>query len=207
MQAIILVDDLTAAAGRMTDLGFRVDEGGRHPGRGTANLIIPFGRQYLELLAVVDRAEAAASPQGRPVLAALERRGPGLARWSVEAGDIEDAGRRVGLPVEARSRNRPDGVTVRWRSVAVDLTWAEPWRPAFMAWDDPATHPAILRGAHPNQASGMEIRVVVPSRDALGEWLGGHDLTGVILTEGATPGPAELIVHSPAGPLRLGASV
>ena len=42
----------------MEGLGLTVLEGGRHPGRGTANLIVPFGRQYLELLCIVDEDEA-----------------------------------------------------------------------------------------------------------------------------------------------------
>ena len=78
VQAISLVGDLDIARRRMEALGFAVEEGGRHPGRGTANLIVPFGDEYLELLAVVDEPEARSSPQGRPVLDALSRRGPGL---------------------------------------------------------------------------------------------------------------------------------
>jgi hypothetical protein len=136
VQAIVLVTDLGAARAQMESLGFTVLEGGRHPGRGTANLIVPFGRQYLELLAVVDEAEALESAQGRPVLAALSGRGPGLARWSVEPGDIEVASARVGRPIERRQRILPDGRAVRWRSVGVDEAWAEPWRCAFMSWVD-----------------------------------------------------------------------
>ena len=93
----------------------------------------------------MDEAEARASPQGRPVVAALSRRGPGLARWSVELHDIEATATRVGLPVEQRLRARPDGHTVRWRAVGVDAAWDDPWRCAFMAWDDPDTHPARRR--------------------------------------------------------------
>ena len=91
VQAIVLVTDLHDARRRMESLGFTVIDGGHHPGRGTANMIVPFGEQYLELLAVVDEAEARSSPQGQPVVAALARRGPGLARWSVEPDDIEAA--------------------------------------------------------------------------------------------------------------------
>src|ERR1700686_4238891 len=89
VQAIVLVEDLGAARVEMEALGLTVLDGGRHPGRGTANLIVPFGAHYLELLAVVDEGAARASQQGRPVVAALSERGPGLARWSVEAADIE----------------------------------------------------------------------------------------------------------------------
>src|SRR5580658_9644669 len=98
VQAIVLVTDLKQSRLAMEALGLTVLDGGRHPGRGTANLIVPFGAQYLELLAIVDREEALASPQGRPVAAALSERGPGLARWSVEPTDIEATSARVHHP-------------------------------------------------------------------------------------------------------------
>ena len=154
VQAIVLVTDLEPARRHMEGLGLTVLEGGHHPGRGTTNLIVPFGRQYLELLAVVDEAEARSSPQGRPVVQALSRLGPGLARWSVEAQDIEAAAKRVGYPVETRHHVLPDGTTISWRSVGVDAAWAEPWRCAFMTWDDPGQHPARWHGARETAPPG-----------------------------------------------------
>ena len=113
VQAIVLVTDLESARRRMEALGLTVLDGGRHPGRGTANLIVALRRpQYLELLAVVDEAEALSSPQGRPVVAALARRGPGLARWSVETdrhrGD-GGPGRAPGRGPSPRPSRRDDG--------------------------------------------------------------------------------------------------
>ncbi|HEY2429377.1 MAG TPA: VOC family protein [Acidimicrobiales bacterium] len=202
VQAIILVDDLPTARRSMERLGLAVAEGGRHPGRGTANLIVPFGDQYLELLAVVDENEAAASAQGRPVLAALNRHGPGLARWSVEAADIDATAARLGHPVERRQRDRPDGVTVRWRAVGVDAAWDEPWRCAFMAWDDPASHPARAALSHPNGASGFEsLEVDVPDGSAALDWLGGVVPDGVTLGAGSAPGPRRLAIATPSGPV------
>jgi hypothetical protein len=204
VQAIVLVTDLPAAGRRMEALGLTVLEGGHHPGRGTANLIVPFGRQYLELLAVVDASEAAASPQGQPVIAALSRRGPGLARWSVEPSDIEATATRVGHPVEHRQRVRPDGTTVAWRSVAVDTTWREPWRCAFMAWDDPATHPALVFEGHPNGANGFaRLDVVVPDIGAARDWVGGTLPPGVVMDVGPEPGPSRLWLSSPDGDIPI----
>jgi hypothetical protein len=206
----VLTDDLTKAGRHFEELGFVVLPGGRHPGRGTANLIIPFGHQYLELLAVVDQSEAQSSPQGRPVLTAWNERGPGLARWSVEAADIEATARRVGLPVEFRQRTRPDGVTVSWQAVGVDLAWSEPWRCAFMAWDDPRTHPARSAishprgGAHPNGATGIEtLEVEVADRAEVLDWLGGAVPSAVVLKAGRTPGRLTGHVESRSGPIAL----
>ena len=45
--------------------------GGRHHGWGTANSIVPLGPAYVELVAVVDEAEAQASDVGRRVAAGV----------------------------------------------------------------------------------------------------------------------------------------
>jgi hypothetical protein len=205
VQAIVLVTDLDSARRHMEALGLHVQEGGRHPGRGTANLIVAFGAHYLELLAVVDDTEALSSPLGRPVVAALARRGPGLARWSVEAADIDATAARVGLPVERRHRVLPDGTPIRWRSVGVDEAWEKPWRCAFMAWDDPDLHPARLGlEPHPNGATGFaRIEVDVPDTVSLLGWTGGAVPDGVTVTEGGTSGPAALFLATPEGEIPI----
>jgi Glyoxalase-like domain len=201
VQAVILVRDLAVARRTMGTLGLTVLEGGRHPGRGTANLIVPFGTQYLELLAVVDESEALDSPHGRPVVAALARRGPGLARWSVEAADIDATARRVGLPVQDRRRLLPDGTTVRWRAVGVDEAWHEPWRCAFMAWDDPDSHPAHTNGSvHPNGATGFaRLELEIPHRQPSLDWTGGTLPEGISVSVGGDSGPTALLLASASG--------
>jgi hypothetical protein len=185
----------------METLGLTVLDGGRHPGRGTANLIIAFGQHYLELLAVVDAAEALASPQGRPVVAALARRGPGLARWSVETADIEATAARVGLPIEDRHRILPDGTTVHWRCVGVDAAWEEPWRCAFMSWVDPDLHPTRTGGhIHANGATGFDrLEVDVPDLPSLQNWLGGPVPERVTVSVGDDSGPRRLYLASVSG--------
>ncbi len=204
VQAIILVEDLDVARQRMTSQGFAVEDGGRHPGRGTANLIVPFGEEYLELLAVVDGREAGASRQGRPVLDALSRRGPGLARWSVESSDIEATSGRLGLPVERRRRILPGGETVRWRAVGVDEAWSQPWRCAFMAWDDPGLHPARQVSRHPNGAIGFAaLEVGVPSESELVAWMGEGPPPKIEVRTGPDVGPDKLVVSTPSGGLEV----
>jgi len=183
VQVIVLTDDLEGEGNRFREAGFHVEPGGRHPGRGTENLIVPFSGQYLEILAIVDPAEAARSPQGRAVVAALRRRGPGLARWSVQPENIAATAARLGLPVESRHRSRPDGQTVRWRAVGVDEAWEQPWRCAYMTWDDPAMHPGAVAVSHPNGAVALgHLQVAVANMESARRWLGRGDLpTGVDL--------------------------
>ena len=165
---------------------------------------MPFGQQYLELLAIVDEDQARSSPQGRPVVAALSAHGPGLARWSVESRDIEATAARLGQPIERRQRVRPDATVVTWRSVAVDTAWSEPWRCAFMAWDDPETHPARSPAVHPNGATGFaRLDVVVPDMAQALEWLGGPAPAGLGIEVGPRPGPARLSLSSPAGDIAV----
>ncbi len=205
VQAIVLVTDLDSARRDNESRGLTVLEGGRHRGRGTANLIVPLGEQYLELLTIVDEAEALASPQGRPVVEALSKRGPGLARWSMEPDDIEATATRVGLSVEHRHRVLPDGTTVRWRSVGVDESWDEPWRCAFMAWDDPDLHPARFGlEAHPNGATGFaRLEVQVPDTASLLRWTGGPVPEGVTVSEGGSSGPTALFLAAPGGEILI----
>jgi hypothetical protein len=205
VQAIVLVPDLLLARRRMEALGLTVVEGGSHPGRGTANLIVPFGRQYLELLAIVDENEARTSVQGRPVMAALSARGPGLARWSVEPGDIEATANRVGEPIEQRQRTLPDGTAVRWRAVAVDRAWVEPWRCAFMVWDSPDMHPGGRHVVHPNGATGFaRLDVVVPDMRKALRWLGGRVPSGAVVRVGGEPGLGTLRLSAPSGEILVG---
>jgi hypothetical protein len=202
VQVIVLVEDLTWARRWAEDVGLAAVEGGRHPGRGTANVLVPLGHQYLELLAVVDREAARRSADGRPVLAALAERGPGPARWSLEVDDVDVEGRRLGLPVEERQRVRPDGAVVRWRAVGVNEAWASPWCCAFMAWSDPSLHPARTAAPHPCGATGLaRVDVGVPEPTQVRAWVGAPPPPAVHLHEGATAGPFAIAVATPAGPL------
>jgi hypothetical protein len=152
----------------------------------------------------VDETEAQSSPQGRPVIAALSARGTGLARWSVESDDIEATSARLAHPVERRRRSRPDGTEVTWRSVAVDVAWDEPWRCAFMAWDDPATHPGRTEVARGNGATGFaRLDVVVPDMATAMTWLGGQVPAAVALQVGEPPGIKALRLSSTAGEFPL----
>src|SRR5436190_1157707 len=59
---LLPVADLEVGAQRFYErFGLKGIPGGRHPGVGTANVIVPLGLQYLELIAVVDQGEAASS--------------------------------------------------------------------------------------------------------------------------------------------------
>jgi hypothetical protein len=120
--ALIAVDDLAAAARDLeTRHGLTSAEGGRHPGWGTANCTVPFGEIYLELVAVVDEAEAVKSAFGRWVAA-----GDGPLGWAVRTRDVEGDAQRFGLRVTAGSRHAPTSELLGWRTAGIEEAAADP---------------------------------------------------------------------------------
>ena len=70
------------------------------------NRIVPLGESYLELVAVVEKAEAAP----KPVRALVDGVCPGLGRplgWAVRTDELEAVAGRLSLSVQAGSRVAP----------------------------------------------------------------------------------------------------
>jgi catechol 2,3-dioxygenase-like lactoylglutathione lyase family enzyme len=174
---VYAVRDLDETAARLRrELGLDSVPGGRHPGWGTGNRIVPLGDDYIELIAVIDPDEAAGHPFGRAVLAAAEG-GDRLFATSIATDDIEDVAARLGLEVQPGERARPDGTVLRWRSAGVNDPSREAWLPFFITWDVPAElHPGRARSGHGIRATGIAWVEVSGDADRLLEWLGGEEL-------------------------------
>lgn len=167
--------DETAARLRR-ELGLDSVPGGRHPGWGTGNRIVPLGDDYIELIAVLDPDEAAGHAFGRAVLAATEG-GDGLFAVSVATDDIDGVAARLGLEVRPGERTRPDGSLLRWRSAGSDDPRRDRWLPFFITWDVPAEmHPGRARSGHGVRATGISWVEVSGDVDRLHDWLGGEEL-------------------------------
>lgn len=123
--------DLSGAAARFADeFGLPAVQGGRHDGVGTHNRLVPLGDgTYIELLAIVDRAEAMGSPLGAALCAAVER-GDGLLGWAVGVEDVYGLARRLGTSVRAVGRQ---GMVARLTGIEEAL--AEPYLPFFIERD------------------------------------------------------------------------
>ena len=122
---VIAVRDLAEAADEVERYGLASIAGGRHAGWGTANRIVPLGATYLELVAVVDADEAAASAFGRWVAGA----GPDPIAplgWVVRTGDIAAVAERLELSVSTGSRPAGDGSLLQWQLAGIDASAAEP---------------------------------------------------------------------------------
>ncbi len=200
-QIIYGVQDLEAATSEIEALGLTVVDGGRHPGLGTGNRIVPLGAAYFELLGVVDRQEAESNPYGRALLQQT-RQGNRLVRWSLRTDEIESVARERGLRPEKRARWRPDGVLLTWQAAGLDLALKENWLPFFMQWDNPEQYPGLLPVQHalnPQGIAWLELTPGDPTR--LERWLGSARVP--LRYVAGAPGLQRVGLNTPAGTLIL----
>jgi hypothetical protein len=190
--------------------GLKGIPGGRHPGVGTANVIVPLGRQYLELIAIVDEREAAARRLGSRVAQALKEKRSFVA-WALRTEDLDAVRARLQsagweLPAIAEgSRTRPDGQVLRWRTQEVD-TGPEPSAvPFVIEWRIPdGLHPGEAESSHRTGPAALR-RVVVGARDLracrekLQMLLGDSDLYEV--REAAVDGVEQIVLETGGGEL------
>ena len=181
---VYAVPDLDEAAVLFREaFGLDSIQGGQHERWGTANRIVPLGEQYLELVAAVDRASAAASGFGRAVMDRAEE-GGGWITLAVATDDLDGAAERLGLEIGSGSRTRPDGEVVRWRMAGLDDPRREQWMPFFLAWDVPEElHPGRARAGHGVRAQGIAWVELGGDAGRLRQWLGGQEL-GIRVIDG-----------------------
>lgn len=184
--AIIAVRDLTQAADRLgRALGLTITMGGEHPGMGTHNAIARFGTEYLELISVRHRTEAAAHERGRRLVNFLKR-GEGLLGFALGSDDLDrDMAEALerGLYLEGPfpgSRLRPDGTLMKWRTARLP---EDPWghRLPFLiqhstslqerrSWVPPQGHPLQVSGIPAVAVAVVDLQTSIESyRRLLGE--------------------------------------
>jgi hypothetical protein len=201
---LFAVSDLDAAARELEARhGLVSVEGGRHAGWGTANRIVPLGDAYIELITVVDPAEAKESAFGRWVADGVQPRPAQPLGWVARTRELDDIAGRLGLDMSAGSRAGRDGRILSWRLAGVEAAAAEPSLPFFVEWGDgtplpgrtPVTHPA---GAV--QLTGLELS---GDRTRLSAWLGTESLT--LAVRDGEPAVTAVALATDAGKVILGA--
>lgn len=159
---LVAVKDLAESARRFEErYGLRALEGGRHPGIGTANMIVPLGSSYLELIAVVDPSEASRTPTRGRITRTLSE-GRTFATWAVRTENLDalrahlnEAGLKLPEPTPG-ARQRPDGVVLRWRTQFLAPTEEPSALPFVIEWSVPTgMHPAEAPVDHPSKARGI----------------------------------------------------
>lgn len=157
---------------------------------------MPLGPEYLELIAVADAAEAAASGFGRWVAAA--RPSGSLLGWAVRTDALDDVAERLGLTVRNGSRAAPDGTLLRWRTAGLEQAAAEPCLPFFIEWAEGTPLPGRAAVSHPAASVRITELVLVGDPDRIAAWLNGHALPIVV-----HPGAPKLASVALAGRARF----
>lgn len=207
---LLAVSDLDAGVDWMHErYGLEVAGGGRHPGLGTANRIVPLGRQYLELIAVVDAGEAASSRLGRGVTRALAQ-GRLFNAWALRTRDMSALRAKLlaaGWEVPelwSGSRRLADGRQLAWTTQDIGPADEVSPLPFVIEWNIPD-------GLHPGESGqpGGELRqVLVGARDAamarerLALLLGDSDLVEV--RESERDGVEAVVLATPRGEITVG---
>ena len=171
-------------------------EGGRHPGWGTANRIVPLDDAYLELVAVVDADEAARSTFGSWI-AASQSAGLRPLGWAVRTQGLDLIARRLDLSVDCGSRLGRDGRLSSWRLAGVEQAVAEPARPFFIEWGRDTPLPGRAAVAHPARDVGISELRLEGDADHLADWLGPHRLP--ITVRPGAPSVASVVLRTATG--------
>jgi hypothetical protein len=155
-------------------------EGGRHEGHGTANRLVPLGDDYVELVAVVDRGEAADRPFGAWV--AEQSRRDGADGIALRTDDIEAECGRLGIETVAMSRPAHTGEMLHWRVAGIEQT-IRLGLPFFIQWDvDPRRFPGRIPVVHPGGDLALDDVEVSGDIALLRSWTG--NVPGLRVTEG-----------------------
>ena len=125
------------------DLGAAFTDGGRHPGFGTRNFILPLaGGIYMEVVTALDHPAAEKAPFGRAV-ARCANDGGGWLGWVVAVDDIGPIESRIGRASIEGKRVRPDGTELHWRQLGFLDVLDDPQLPFFVSWESgPQCHPS-----------------------------------------------------------------
>jgi hypothetical protein len=202
--AIIAVQDPTATAEELVQRGLRAIPGGRHPGHGTGNWIVPLGSTYLELMTVIDADEAEGSPMGRWMLRS-SRHGDRLAAVCLRTDAIDEVAHRIGYRPEPMSREREDGTVLRWRLAGLEAAMSDEHLPFFITWDaDDDQHPGRMPVDHDVTVDGISWIEYGGDPKRLAEWLGDHSLP--IRSVDEQPGPRRLAIATADGPVIIAAT-
>jgi hypothetical protein len=181
--------------------GVRAVIGGVHPGRGTRNALISLGeRRYLEILST-DPAQPDAKNQNVDFVKSLTE--PRILGWAAGTRDIAAVEKGIRdakiemMGPEPGSRNKPDGTTLKWKSMYVgghDGTVV----PFVIEWSKDSTHPSE---DSPKGATLRKLQLVHPKPGDVNPFLEAMGLS-IRATKGPQP-KITAVLDSPKGQVVL----
>lgn len=198
---IVTTPDVDATAQRLRDEhGLAAIAGGRHPGHGTANRIIPLGTDYVELMYVADPEEARDSMLGSAVISRAAD-GESVAAVVLRVEDVREVEARVGVEGLDMSRRRDDGAELSWRLAGLERMFATTPGPGFITWAMPDDlHPGRGEAPHRVEPRGIVWLEVGGDPGPWREWAdAGLDLRFV----DGPPGPLRVAIATATGEIVL----
>lgn len=167
---VVCMPDLGISVKRFeTDHGVLSVPGGRHRGHGTENRLVPLGKTYIELVTVVDEAEAADSALGRWVGNGASGADAAHA-VALRTDDLDEVSRRLGLHPVAMSRKSASGAQLHWRLAGLE-EMIDMGVPFFIEWNiDPELHPGRIPITHPAGEVRLGELVVTGDVEKLAHW-------------------------------------
>ena len=149
-------------------LGSTFSDGGKHPGFGTRNFILPLANgSYVEVVTTLDHPATEQSVFAKAVKHRYEQ-GGGWLGWVIAVDDIAVIENKLGRPAINGHRRRPDGFDLQWKQIGVLDVIAQPELPFFIQWLSVASE-------HPSRGnSGLAISSIELSgnKDTLDSYLG-----------------------------------
>lgn len=181
--------------------GVRASPGGQHVGKGTRNALLSLGeRTYLEIVGP-DRTQPEPELPRWFGIDALEA--PKLVTWAAQGRSLDAfrdraAGEGIVLgDLIAGSRQRPDGVTLRWSNTSSRVMLGDGLVPFFIDWGA-SPHPAHT-AAH--GLTLLELRAEHPTAPDVTRTLG---RLGIAMQVDDAPEPALIaLLRGPNGDLEL----
>lgn len=196
--------DITAAR-LESDYGLISLPGGRHDGHGTGNRIVPIGDSYIEIMGIVDEAEAAASPMGA-WLRQQTRKGDCIAGLCLraESARFDAICDRLDLRFLLMSRDAPNGITLHWRLAGLAETMSDPSRTFFIDWAvPPEQHPSRSFAPHRIEPVGFSWVELSGDPDDIQKWIG-EKVGGLRIAAANPPGIRAAIALANGGEVLLG---
>ncbi len=180
----------------LDSLGWAPSHGGELSGTGLANLVVPVGVEFLEVLYPTHAAPVRSSLRSAVVAAAATAPGSLVpVGWMARTEDVaalDEVAVRVGLTVTRHTTDWPRPVA--YRLVGLGATLQHPWRPVLIAWETPPNgRPGTLPAAHRTAPTGITSLHVTGDADDLRSYLG-ESLDPRVRVSPGTRGPVRVEV-------------